>query len=430
MKYLILLLFFTTSIHAQHYVLDSIKPTLGHLINFEANTLKYADKSPAFKTFFAKLDRIYSGEKDKLQIMHIGGSHIQADFYSNKLRTYLQNMNPYATGQRGFVFPYHLAHTNNPLNYRVSSSTQDKWQGYRCSITKDSIAWGLSGITAAFRDISDTLSIKANYKNYNREPYNFDKLRVFYNTWRNDYNLVVLDSTLVKSDTINYVKMYREFRFNRTIDSLEISLKLKDSATVNPEFDIMGLEFINNNPGIEYTTIGVNGASFKRFDRSTYFERQFDLYNPDLFIISIGTNDAYMPEDQFDAEGFRYYYKSFLNMIQRKNPNCAILLTVPNDSYYRRRKPNPNTVTQQRIILEIAEEYNMAVWDFFEIMGGLGSSQKWYKNELMPKDRVHFTLFGYSVKADLMLDAIVNAWAASTGRNATELLNYFKRLDE
>ncbi|WP_067146196.1 GDSL-type esterase/lipase family protein [Pseudotamlana agarivorans] len=427
---LIFSLLLSTSIFAQHYVLDSITPSLGHLINFEANTLKFADKSPAFDRFFAKLDSIYSGKKDKLHIFHIGGSHIQGDFYSNKMRTYLQNMNANSTGQRGFVFPYHLAHTNNPLSYRISTNTESKWQGYRCSITSDSIAWGLAGITGAFRDVSDTIIVKANHRNYNIDRYNFNKLRVFYNTWKDDYNLNVLDSTLVSSDTINYDKMYREFRFKTAVDSVSFALQLKDTTNIHPEFAMMGMEFMNNNPGIEYTSIGVNGASFKLFDRSAYFERQFDLYHPDLFIISIGTNDAYMPEDKFDAENFRYYYKSFIDMIQRKNPDCAILLTVPNDSYYKRKKPNPNTITQEQIILEIAQEYNMAVWDCFEIMGGLGSSQKWYKNNLMPKDRVHFTLFGYSVKADLMLVAMVKAWASSTGRNAEELLNYFKHLDE
>lgn len=423
-------LLLSASIFAQHYVLDSIKPTLSHLINFEANTLKFADSSPSFQHFFAKLDSIYSGKKDKLHIFHIGGSHIQGDFYSNKIRTYLQNMNSHSTGQRGFVFPYHLAHTNNPLSYRISTNAKSKWQGYRCSITSDSIAWGLSGITAAFRDISDTIYIKANHRNYNKERYNFNRLRVFYNTWKNDYDLNILDSSLVNTDTINYGKMYREFHFKTSVDSVALSLHLKDTTNTQPEFALMGMEFMNDNPGIEYTSIGVNGASFKLFDRSVYFERQFDLYNPDLFIISIGTNDAYMLEDRFDAEKFRYYYKSFIAMIQRKNPDCAILLTVPNDSYYKRRKPNPNTIKQEQIILEIALEYNMAVWDCFEVMGGLGSSHKWYKNNLMPKDRVHFTFFGYSVKADLMFTAIVNAWAASTGRNAEELLNYFKHLDE
>ncbi|WP_194768678.1 GDSL-type esterase/lipase family protein [Tamlana sp. I1] len=428
-KLLALTCLVTTSIYAQHYVLDSIKPSLGHLIHFEENTLKFADKSPTFQQFFRTLDSLYEGKKEKLHIMHIGGSHIHADMYSNKLRTYLQNMNAVAMGQRGFVFPYHLAKTHNPLSYRVTA-TKGKWQGYRCSIKSDSIAWGLSGITGTFSDKLDTITVKSNHKNYTAKKYDFDKLRVFYNTWKNDYTLSVIDTALVTSDTINYAKMYKEFRFNKTIDSIQLKLQLKNTTTVNHEFAIMGMEFLNNNPGIEYTSIGVNGASFKSYKRCAYFEQQLELYKPDLFIVSIGTNDAYMPESRFDAEEYKNNYKAFLDEIQRINPNCAILLTVPNDSYYKRKYPNPNTIKQQHIIYELAQEYNMAVWDCFAVMGGLGSSNQWYKNKLMLKDRIHFNKLGYSVKADVLLNAFVNAWAKSTGKDATQLLNHFKHLDE
>src|SRR5690606_16302617 len=158
-------------------------------------------------------------------------------------------------GQRGFVFPFHLAHTNNPTNYKIEAN-KEKWQGYRNSILKDSIAWGLAGVTAAFRDCTDTISIKANYRNSTKKPYTFNKLRVFYNTWRNEYNLNILDSTLVVSDTLNYEKMYREFRLNRSVESLGIALQIKDTASADPEFFMMGMEFMNDNPGIEYTSIG------------------------------------------------------------------------------------------------------------------------------------------------------------------------------
>ena len=134
------------SMQAQKYILDSITPTLGHLIDFEANTFKFVEDSPAFDRFFARLDSIYSGKKEKLHIFHIGGSHIQADLYPNKIRTYLQNMNEVSMAQRGFVFPYHLAHTNNPLNYRIKAE-KELWQGYRCSIKKDSIVhWSPAGL--------------------------------------------------------------------------------------------------------------------------------------------------------------------------------------------------------------------------------------------------------------------------------------------
>ena len=413
----------------QRYVLDSVKPLVENLINYEANTFKLASESPTFNRFFAKLDSVYAGKAKKLHIFHIGGSHIQADIYSNKLRTYLQNTNELSQGQRGFVFPYHLAHTNNPTNYRISGN-KDLWQGYRSSIKKDSIAWGLAGVTAAFRMYEDTLYIKSNYKNYTKRPYDFNKLRVFYNTWKNDYHLNVLDSNLVSSDTLNLDKMYREFRFNKPVDSIAFHIRLKDTTITNPEFALMGFEYMNENPGIEYTSIGVNGGSFDYYKRAAYFEKQLALYSPDLFIISIGTNDAYMPKSKFDAEKFRENYEAFIQMIQRVNPDCAILLTVPNDDYYRKKYQNPNTAVQETVIMELAKKYQMAVWDLYEIMGGLGSSNKWYQKKLMPRDRIHFTFLGYSIKADLFLDALIDAWANSTNRDKEELLNHYHNLNE
>ncbi|MBT0606639.1 GDSL-type esterase/lipase family protein [Aequorivita echinoideorum] len=417
------------SAQSQEYVLDSLLPKYSEIINTEANVLIGAGNSPTFNHFFGKLDSVYAGNKEKLHIFHIGGSHIQADIYSNKLRTYFQNMNDVSQGQRGFVFPFHLAHTNNPTNYKIEA-TKDKWQGYRNSILKDSIAWGLAGVTAAFRDCSDTISIQANYKNDTKNPYSFDKLRVFYNTWKDDYSLNILDSTLVVSDTVNYEYMFREFKLNKNVEELQLSIEVKDTATIGPEFLLMGMELMNDNPGIEYTSIGVNGASFGSYERSAFFEKQLSLYRPDLFIISVGTNDAYMPKSDFKEDEFRANYEEFIQMIQRVNPNCAILLTVPNDDYYRKKYPNKNTAVQAEIILELADKYQMAAWNLYEIMGGLGSSNKWYKNKLMPRDRIHFTYLGYSIKADLLLKALVDSWAKCYDRDAEMLLSHFKTLEE
>ncbi len=427
-KLLILAIFWATNFSAQHYVLDSILSIHPKLIHLEENQFQYAAESPFFNTFFKRLDSIFEGKKDKLHIFHIGGSHIQADIYSNKLRTYLQNSNDVSMSQRGFVFPFHLAKTNNPSNYKISG-TRDKWKGYRCSVT-DSVAWGLAGVSAAFREKIDTIYIKANHKNETKKPYSFDKFRLFYNTWKDDYTIRFLDSTLVVSDSINTDIFYKEYRFKSALDSVAIQIQLKDSATISPEFLFMGAELMNENPGIEYTSIGVNGASFAFYKRSAFFEKQLQLYKPDLFIISIGTNDAYMPKAKFDGEKFRNYYESFIQMIQRVNPNCAILLTVPNDSYYQRKIPNPNTATQQKIIHEIAQKYQMAVWDFYKIMGGFGSSNKWYQQKLMPLDRVHFSYLGYQIKADLLLNALIDAWSTATNRNKELLLNHYKNIHE
>ena len=413
---------------SQNYVLDSVITVYPDLVNLEANTLYYAEESPEFSRFFSKLDSVYSGKREKLHIMHIGGSHIQADFYSNKLRTYLQNMSEVATSQRGFVFPYHLAHTNNPLNYRVEANN-DLWEGYRCSVNHHQSTWGLSGVTAAFRRVRDTIVVKSNYKNdVLNTRYCFNRLRVFYDTWTDDYDVRVTEPDLVVMDTIVDQGKYREFRFNSDIEEISLVVERKFHAGRDTEFLLMGLEMMNDEPGIEYTSIGANGAKFDSYFRCELFEEQLGLYTPDLFIISIGTNDAYTPN--FKPEKFEAQYEEFIQMVKRVNPECAILLTVPNDSYYKRRHPNPHTGKQQKIIHKLAQRHQMAVWDFYEVMGGLGASGQWYQKELMPKDRIHFTLPGYSVKADLLLDALVKQWEQMTSRPVNSLLTHFKTIGE
>ncbi|HRZ76786.1 MAG TPA: GDSL-type esterase/lipase family protein, partial [Bacteroidales bacterium] len=155
-------------------------------------------------------------------------------------------------------------------------------------------------------------------------------------------------------------------------------------------------------------SIGVNGASFETFERCAWFGKQLRLYPPDLFIISIGTNDAH--DSGFESTLFAQRYGRMIDQAIAARPSCAFILTVPNDSYVRRRHPNRNTRIQQQAIHQMARERGLAVWDFYAIMGGLGSSHKWYHRKLMRPDRVHFTALGYSLKADLFTDAFISAW--------------------
>jgi len=385
-------------------------------INWETNNIKYADSAVTFKKLYQKLDNIYNNKEEKLHIFHIGGSHIQADIYSNRLRHYLQNMSTEAKGQRGFIFPYKMAKTNNPLNYKVTFDGE--WKGYRCS-RNDSVAWGLSGVSAKFKDSIANITIKANYKNYSKNTYNFNKLRVFYDEWTTDYEVLVSNQNLVKKTIINSDAHYIEFILNKTVTELDFCVKRTDNSE-DTEFLMMGLELMNGNSGIEYTTIGVNGASFAFYDRCSYFEKQLQLYKPDLFIISIGTNDTYTTD--FKPHKFKAYYELLIGYIQKANPDCAILLTVPNDSYYKKQYANPNTKLAAEVIYELSKQYQMAVWDLYEIMGGFNSSQKWYTNKLMPKDRIHFTREGYDIKADLLLKALVNSWEHEMNYQSGSLL--------
>ncbi|RZT00153.1 GDSL-type esterase/lipase family protein [Aquimarina brevivitae] len=414
---LVIFVFFTTVLWAQSFVLDTARTEYG-FINFKANQIKLAEYAPNFKKVFKKLDTIAKGGKSKLHVFHIGGSHIQADIYSNRLRSYLQTMSPTATGQRGFIYPYAVASTNNPGNYRVEFD--GKWEGYRCSVMRDSVAWGLSGVTAVFKDSIANITLKANGNNYHEDLYDFNKIRIFYDNWTDDYQISFKPDSLVVKVEENKEAYYTEYTFAKTVKEVQFCVQKVDSSA-NAEFLLMGAELMNDNYGVQYTSIGVNGASFAYYDRCAFFDTQLKLYKPDLFIISVGTNDAYHPD--FDPEEYRQRYEAFIDLILEANPDCAVLLTVPNDSYYKRKFPNPRTRKARSIIYDVARKYDMAIWDFYEIMGGFNSSRDWYKQNLMPSDRIHFTVKGYRIKADLLLEAIAKAWENELQLETDSVLN-------
>ncbi|WP_084050364.1 GDSL-type esterase/lipase family protein [Aquimarina macrocephali] len=407
----------TLPLMAQTYVIDTIQNKYP-FVNWKANTIKMAENSPAFKTLFRKLDTIAKGGKEDLHVFHIGGSHIQADIYSNRLRSYLQMMSPTAKGQRGFIYPFSIAKTNNPGNYRVKYDGE--WTGYRCSVRKDSVAWGLSGVTAVFKDSVSNVKIIANGNNYHEKMYDFNKIRIFYDNWSTDYEISFKQDSLVSVVKENKEAHFIEYTLHKSVEEIEFCIrKIKDEE--NAEFLMMGIELMNDNKGIQYTSIGVNGGSFSYYKRCRFFDDQLLLYKPDLFIVSIGTNDAYHPD--FNPDAYKAYYTDLIKLVQKANPNCAVLLTVPNDSYYKKKFPNPRTRIAQKIIYEVAKEQKMAVWDFYEIMGGFNSSKDWYANKLMPRDRIHFTVMGYRIKADLLLQALAHSWENELQLEPDSILN-------
>ena len=131
--------------------------------------------------------------------------------------------------------------------------------------------------------------------------------------------------------------------------------------------------------------------------------------NPDLVVISLGTNDAYT--NNFQDKTFKENYALLIRRIKNAVPNSAIIITTPGDCLLRGGWNYSNSMARQRI-LEIAEELDCAVWDFYTIMGGLGSAKKWQAQNLLSKrDGVHFTAKGYFLQGDLFYDALIKDYA-------------------
>jgi lysophospholipase L1-like esterase len=360
----------------------------------------FGNESPNWMLLNRELSQMIESGKGKLNFYHIGGSHLQADIYSHDFRTFLQSNWPGLSGDRGLVFPYNLAHTNNPSNYDFSSP--NTWRGYR-SVTQRSedFDYGLSGAAITCSDSLVVINFK-HLRTLVKPP--FDRLRIYHNTGEFPYELNFGDQELLVTDVAHYPEMgYTEVRFSDHLDSLDLLFVKK----INTPFalELFGFEFLNDLPGITYTAIGINGASLPTYLANTNFSRDLQLRPPDLFILSVGTNDAHCSYDAFDPLVYKANLEKLILQILESNPNCAILLTVPNDDYYMRKYPNRNTARQREVIFQLAAQYQMAVWDFYGIMGELGSSKTWKTAGLMQADYVHFTGTGYHLKGTLLIEA-------------------------
>lgn len=372
-------------------------------VSIEKNNFQfYSVNSPNWEHFYKEMDSMIRFKDRKLNFYHIGGSHIQADIYSHDMRTFLQSNWPELTGERGIVFPLNLAHTNDPANYQFASP--NTWTGYR-SVTHrvEGIDYGIMGAALICKD--SMINITFQHDRTTVKP-PFCSVRIYHNKGELPYEMNFgEDEILIYRIEQNQELGYTDVYFTDPLNDLDLQFSRKTSDPA--QLEIYGFQFMNEDPGISYTSIGINGAGLYTYLENKNFEEQLKAYPPDYFAFSVGINDANVPYENFDPQVYKRNLEKMMKIVLRANPKCAILLTVPNDAHYKRKYLNRNIAREREVIIELAEQYKMPVWDFYGVMGELGSSRLWMNRGLMQGDMVHFTSEGYHLKGDLMIDAFL-----------------------
>ncbi|MGP8214305.1 MAG: GDSL-type esterase/lipase family protein [Bacteroidia bacterium] len=399
----LLILFLATVLfsfaYAQNGNYDNYK-----FINAGIDTISYDPM--ALKSFFKKIKELKEGKRKNVVIVHIGDSHLQADFFSGRVRQQLQR--DYGNGGRGLIFPYRVAGSNEPNNYHSSSTGE--WKGRRCVMVSPSyIPVGVAGF--GLRTDDSASSLKVNIKNGDSLNYAFNKMIVFHDKGPKTFDWVVYttgdfkDSVIIRDTGSDYGAGTDSIVFKDTMSSFTMCTLQRDTS----EFEAMifGMVLTNGKPGIIYNTIGSNGARFCDYNHSQYFLQQLGSLKPDLIIVSLGTNEAY--SKKFNPDYFQGDMDTMLTNLKLVAPGADFLLTTPNDAYRGHRYKNADIADAVVTIKNEASKYHAACWDFYHIMGGYGSMQKWYGKHLCQKDHVHFTAGGYTLQAELFYDALHKA---------------------
>ena len=389
--------------------LPLVKPVPSHAFaHFERNHIQYPGDSLAMERFFQKMDSVVFLGEGNVSIMHIGGSHVQAGVFTQQFRDNLLSISTDLIGGQNFVF---AGGTNNPSHFIVRST--GVWAFCRNAVRKETDKrMGLAGAAITTTDPTATVSIMTREKNPTdlTPDFDFNKVTVVgFSETENVVPVVSYDGTVLQGQYDEWKSTYT-FELPSFTDSICI---LFDS--VPGEFTLTGVLLENGMPGISVHGIGVNGASVPSYLRCDDFERDLELIRPDLIIFGIGINDA--AEKDFEKQVFMRNFDELIRIIKRVNPDCALLFMSNNDSFkrvkgkrYKRYEVNTNGLIVEEAFLEMGKQYNAAVWDQFDIMGGLKSMQDWEKAGLAKKDKVHFTNEGYMLLGDLLYNALITKY--------------------
>lgn len=373
-------------------------------IRYEADTLVFDQDSTLLNLFFEKMDRFRETGDGEINILQIGGSHIQAGMMSNTIRRNMLLTDTTMTRSRGFVFPYSLgSKSNNPSDYRVIKN--GKYTLVRNVHKEHARPLGTSGVAAFTTDSLSDFTIV-----FRDSLLQFDTKRVILvgdaETRRNTPTIWV--------DSVEYFPTAIDTILGRYVYDVkfreQFTVATNCDGTPEDEFVIHGLFLEDERRGIAFHSVGVNGASVPSYLRCENYWRELDLFRPDLVIFGIGINDAF--DSDFSKESFEENYLLLIEEIKSYNPDCAFIFFTNNDAYKRVRKKfynNKNAVDVQKVMYSLARQTKGAVFDQYKIMGGSTSMYKWYVNKLAKYDRIHFTSKGYELMGNLFYNAFIHA---------------------
>jgi hypothetical protein len=377
-------------------------------IDYQYNKIQIPGKdSSSIKSFYQKVDKLMKKGEGRINILHIGGSHVQADMFSHQVRRDFDGINKHHQTPRGFIFPYTVAKTNNPLNYKVTYTGE--WSAARNVQVNREMSLGMGGIAVYTSDPQASIQVNLN-PNGTPKRWNFNRLRLLGHTEDENGRVTPVlhyKGEIVKPSFDLPTQTYL-FELPELEDSFHVGFIQEDA--VPHTFVVTGFIPEKEEPGIVYHSIGVNGASVPSYLGCEFFENELPLIAPDLVIFGIGINDA--AKKDFTEDSFIQNYNSLIQSIKKVNPDCAFIFITNNDSFRkitkRKYSVNINGLIAKDAFYKIAQENQGGIWDLFSLMGGLRSMQTWQMNELAAKDKVHFSRAGYELLGNMLYNALID----------------------
>ena len=321
----------------------------------------------------------------KFTIVHIGDSHVQPGIISDEVRRTLQQK--FGNGGRGLICPLALAGTNEPNDYLLKSSSSIAASSKLLSSSKPA-GMGMTGVAVKFRGESTTLSIKAK-----RQGDDFYRITIFH-TPSSPFSVEQNGLEVKGKQSSRYAT---EYVLDSSTDTA--NLRLTGSGA------LYGVRLLNSHRGVVVDCIGNNGATYRSYLNIDNFARQISDLEPQLVIISLGTNEAYGSFGNITSN-----IDQMLSDIRRQCPNVKYLLTTPMETQKRGTRGyhiQSNVAEVRDLILAYGKSHHVPVWDFYRVAGGAGASNRWLSAHYMKTDHLHLGNDGYHLQGRLLAEALL-----------------------
>lgn len=363
--------------------------------------------------FFGLLEH---ADSNVVSVLHLGDSHIQAGYLPVATGAALQK--EFGNAGRGWVFPYNLAGTNGPDDYRWHSTVRWKSDKIIDRYKESDLGPGAIMITAG----SSSPALSFNGRSGNGLDDEVSKAQLFYDAGSSDGSVTAPGAqvTITRSPFPGTGTLSKAtLEFPAAVQSFQTRWEGNGTGA----FRFYGAILQNGRNGVLYHAVGINGAQYQHYTESAAtLVAQMEALRPQLVIISLGTNEAY---SGLRAAAVTAQIDSTVRLLRQRQPDVAILLTTPPEcmrtvrkayrkkvgkkyrTYYRVNfYPNPSIGMVTREIVSYCRENGLACWDFNALNKAMKSS---FASGWAP-DHIHFNARGYQLQGRLLYEALYEAY--------------------
>ncbi len=349
------------------------------------------------KYFF---DALKSAKTKKIRVAHYGDSAIEGDLVTADIRENLQDK----FGGNGVGF---ISITSQDVQFRQTtkhtfSNTWEEASLY--SSNRKKLDLGISGEVFIPKSKS-----WVQYQTTRRYRYlkSWSEAKLLYKASKNSSIEYSFDgkgkqkANLKKSNKVSQVTLKASGAAKK--------LKIEFQPDGNHYYGVL----LENGNGIyvdNFPLRGNSGVDLQNLSASTLQEFG-DLLNYKLIILEFGLNAAGSIKSNY-----RWYEREMekvINNLKKAFPQCSILMISVHDKSMKRGSnyvTDPSVIKLLKSQIAIAKKTKVAFWNLFEAMGGKDSMPKWVNKNWAFKDFIHFNDRGAKEVADLLSDALIEAY--------------------